>query len=1145
MINYTKKDIIKAVSPSYYSRGQDYHNQGRVSNINLQGEFLSGCVRGSRLYSQQILLRDSKIDGICTCPVGDNCKHVVAVLLAAMDGIVDYASETILMPEDKIVSKNKINTNTDNLVLLNADQKNTNNAAALDIISDYHTANWLEQMDTVISANQSSKKSSNAQSKNLVYILKISDKGTPRVIPYTVALKKDGSYSKTTKAYNVENITSRRKIAEYIDADDHFILHRIAKETSFYVNPEDGYEINYEKSADLFTRILKTGKCRWQELNGIVLSEGEPKLATLSWRMLDDGTQKVECYTDNKNEYILKLTPPWYVNDIEGICGKLDTGMPDKIVGAILKAPALKPIEIERVRKRLTSHASSNIAIPVPSAFEKTEIIQGVPIPHLYLYGQSISNRGSWYDDRQIEIALARISFDYGGNKVTLGQHEDIITSVQGNTLLQHKRDYKSEKQVIRKLLDTYKLQPIIKYQRHYNVTANMAKDFIIAADDDLEDPYLAEEWIEFVTQIVPQLQKNGWQIEIDKSFPYNITHPDDDWYAQIDDSSGVDWFGLELGVSIDGKQTNLLPILLSALKNKRHAVNMDKDEPSADELWYFPLPNGSRLALPATRVWTMMSVLKHLYNFENLDADGSLRLSRLEAANLAEIEDVMQALNMRWFGGEKIRKLGQKLKDFNGIKAIEPPKNFKADLRDYQKDGLNWMQFLREYDLGGILADDMGLGKTIQALAYIMHEKQENRLKKPILVVAPTSVLVNWRLEVERFASTLKVLVLHGSDRSQNFDVIAKYDLVLTTYPLLTRDKEILLKQEFHTIILDEAHYIKNSKSKNTQVACQIKADHRICMTGTPIENHLGELWSQFNFLLPGFLGDEKKFRQFYRNPIEKDGNTDRNAALVRRIKPFILRRTKDQIATELPPKTIVLKVACLEKAQRDLYETIRVSMQKKVRDEIAKKGFARSHIMVLDALLKLRQTCCDPRILKMDAAKKVKESAKLKMLMDMLPDMVEEGRKILLFSQFVSMLNLIENELNKKKLQYVKLKGQTKDRKTPIENFQNGEVPIFLISLKAEGTGLNLTAADTVIHYDPWWNPAAENQATDRAHRIGQDKPVFVYKLLTEGTVEEKILQMQEKKHSLAEGIFNPNSKSSGALTADDINVLFDPLE
>jgi SNF2 family DNA or RNA helicase len=605
-----------------------------------------------------------------------------------------------------------------------------------------------------------------------------------------------------------------------------------------------------------------------------------------------------------------------------------------------------------------------------------------------------------------------------------------------------------------------------------------------------------------------------------------------------------MDWFGLELGVSINGQKTNLLPILLAALKDKYHAINLDNGEPEDEDIWYFPLSGAAKLALPAKRVWTMMKFLKDFYNFENIDQDGNLRLSRLEAVDLVELESVMKALELRWFGGEKMRKLGQKLKDFKGIEQVVPPINFKVDLREYQKDGLNWMQFLREYDLGGILADDMGLGKTIQALSYIMREKEYGRLNKPILVIAPTSVLFNWKMETERFTSDLKTLVLHGSERKKDLDSIHEYELILTTYPLLVRDKKHLLEQEFHTVILDEAQYIKNSKAKNTQIVCQLKADHRICMTGTPIENHLGELWSQFNFLLPGFLGDEKKFRQFFRNPIEKDGNMERNAALVRRIKPFILRRTKDQIAKELPPKTLIIRTASLDKAQRDLYETIRVSMQKKVRDEIAKKGLARSHIVLLEALLRLRQICCDPRLLKLDSAKKVTHSAKLEMLMEMLPEMIEEGRRILLFSQFVSMLQLIEDELNAKGIKYVKITGQTKDRAKPIEEFQSGNIPIFLISLKAGGTGLNLTAADTVIHYDPWWNPAAEEQATDRAHRIGQNKPVFVYKLITEGTVEEKILKMQEKKKALAEGIFNPDSKSAGKLTAEDINALFEPL-
>jgi SNF2 family DNA or RNA helicase len=1134
-LNYTTNNIIRAVSSTYYARGKAYHRQGRVSKVSCNDNQITGTVRGSRAYTQHISLHGSDIDGTCSCPVGYNCKHVAAVLLAAMEIVfVDYASETI---STQVVKTSSANDTTDNAIYLGkGEEPNTTS----EVISDYHTNSWLAQMKTAINVTSSAVQKSPSQNKQLVYVLKI-DKGVTKITPYTVAFKKDGSYRKTTKAYNVENITSRREVPQYISFNDQFILYCIEKETYGYTHPESGYEI---VSQGLLDKILKTGKCHWKQLGDIVLSEGDSKQARFAWEMFADGRQKIICTTDNKNDHILKLTPPWYVNGAEGVCGKLNTDIPDTIARAILSAPALSPMEVEAVRKKLKQY-SKNIEIPIPSGFEKTKIIQGKPIPHLYLYGHRITEKRGWYKDPAVEIALARISFDYDGNMATMSDRNTIFTSARENTLIKYKRDLKKEHELKDRLHNTYNLRSIKKYQRLYNITRDIASDLTATGfDENLNDPDLANSWIEFVAQSVPELRQDGWQIEIDESFPYNITHPDDDWYAEIDESSGIDWFGLELGVSINGKQTNLLPILLAALKDEYHAVNMDISEPDEGQLWYFPFPDGSRLALPARRIWMLMSFLKDLYNFESLGDNGSLRLSRLEAADLAELEAAMKALDLRWFGGEKIRKLGQKLKDFTCIKRVEVPKNFKADLRDYQKDGLNWMQFLREYGLGGILADDMGLGKTIQALAYILREKEDKRLTKPVLVVAPTSVLVNWHMEVDRFAPKLKTLALHGSERKQHFDTIGKYDLVLTTYPLLTRDKKALLEQEFHTIILDEAQYIKNSKAKNTQVACQLKADHRICMTGTPVENHLGELWSQFNFLLPGFLGDEKKFRQFFRNPIERNGNMDRNAALVRRIKPFILRRTKDEIATELPPKTLILRTASLEKSQRDLYETIRVSMQKKVRDEIAKKGFARSHIVVLEALLRLRQTCCDPRLLKMKVAEKVEESAKLDMLMEMIPKMVEEGRRILLFSQFVSMLELIENELDTKGLKYVKLTGQTKDRKTPIETFQNGDVSIFLISLKAGGTGLNLTAADTVFHYDPWWNPAAENQATDRAHRIGQDKPVFVYKLLTEGTVEEKILQMQEKKKALAEGIFNPNSKSANKLTADDINALFEPL-
>jgi SNF2 family DNA or RNA helicase len=743
---------------------------------------------------------------------------------------------------------------------------------------------------------------------------------------------------------------------------------------------------------------------------------------------------------------------------------------------------------------------------------------------------------------------MARVDFIYGDNIVSLDNNNKIITYFDGDKLVNYKRNIAAERILMQQLpnnAEGFPLDYANKYISNLSIPNEYLRNLIAIDGDEFIDEGLMENfWVQFQMEAVPKLRKAGWEITIDENFPYQITVADDEWYTKIDDSSGIDWFGLELGVNIGGKSVNLLPILLEALKH------IDADLLASDtppDVEYLVLPTqqgGEKVALPAARVWEMLRFLKDLYGGNQLESDGTLRMSRLEAANLAELEELSSSLNMRWFGGDKLLKLGNELRNFTGIKQIIPPKSLKAELRDYQKDGLNWMQFLREYQLAGVLADDMGLGKTIQALAYIMYEKEQSRLDKPILVVAPTSVLVNWRMETERFAPTLKTLVLHGSDRKQYFNQISDAELVLTTYPLLYRDKEIWLAQEFHTIILDEAQYIKNSKAKNTQIACQIKADNRICMTGTPIENHLGELWSQFNFLLPGFLGDEKQFRQFFRNPIEKSGDADRNAALARRVKPFMLRRTKQEIATELPPKTVIIRTASLDKAQRDLYEVIRISMQQKVQEEIAKKGLSRSHIVVLEALLRLRQTCCDPRLLKMEAANKVKASAKLEMLMDMVPEMVEEGRNILIFSQFTSMLSLIASELDNHKLKYVKITGQTKDRKTPIEKFQNGKVPIFLISLKAGGTGLNLTAADTVIHYDPWWNPAAENQATDRAYRIGQDKPVFVYKLLTEKTVEEKILEMQEKKASLAAGIFDPKGKAATALTQDDINALFEPL-
>ncbi|MYM87683.1 helicase, partial [Rugamonas sp. FT82W] len=541
----------------------------------------------------------------------------------------------------------------------------------------------------------------------------------------------------------------------------------------------------------------------------------------------------------------------------------------------------------------------------------------------------------------------------------------------------------------------------------------------------------------------------------------------------------------------------------------------------------------GARVALPWGRVKPILRTLGELY-FSDRIGD-TLRLNQLDAARLAELETGAQ---LRWMGGERLRALGRQLAAFEHVRPVAAPAGLQASLRPYQAEGLAWMQFLREYGLAGILADDMGLGKTIQTLSHILTEKEQGRLSAPALVVAPTSLMDNWQAEAARFTPGLRVLALTGPGRAQRYGEIGQADLVLTSYALLPRDEEALRQQPFHLLILDESQYIKNHRAKAAQTAGLLQARHRLCLTGTPMQNHLGELWSQFHFLMPGLLGDEKSFNADFRKPIEKLGDGARNAFLIRRIKPFLLRRTKDSVAKELPPKTEMVRMVDLAGAQRDLYETVRLAMDRKVRDEIARKGVARSQIVILDALLKLRQVCCDPRLLKTTGARKADApSAKLQVLMELVDELLAEGRKLLVFSQFTSMLALIEAELQARAVPYALLTGDTADRAAQVDVFQSGQAPVFLISLKAGGVGLNLTAADTVIHYDPWWNPAAENQATDRAWRIGQDKPVFVYRLIAKGTLEEKIQELQRTKAGLADAVLAGGETQGLQITPEDL--------
>jgi SNF2 family DNA or RNA helicase len=595
------------------------------------------------------------------------------------------------------------------------------------------------------------------------------------------------------------------------------------------------------------------------------------------------------------------------------------------------------------------------------------------------------------------------------------------------------------------------------------------------------------------------------------------------------------------MGIVVEGRRLALAPQLASLYARDPRWQDLRTLDHIADTATVtLDGPDGRRIRLRAERLKPLAHTLIDLFD-AGIQHDGRIRVARLDAPRLAELANMGR---WQFRGMDSVRTLADRLLRTEGVRPVPTPPGFALELRPYQQEGLAWLQYLREQDLSGILADDMGLGKTAQTLAHLLTEKEAGRLDKPALVVLPTSLIFNWKHEATRFAPGLKVISLHGKDRHAQFDHVAEHDVALTTYPLLWRDHEALEKQDYHMLILDEAQTVKNAGSQAAQVVRRLKARHRLCLTGTPLENHLGELWAQFDFLLPGFLGDAKSFTRTWRTPIEKQGDTLRRELLAKRLRPFILRRRKEEVAQELPPKTIILRTVELEGGQRDLYETVRSAMDARVREAIADLGFNRSQIVILDALLKLRQVCCDPRLLKSETARSVKERAKLDLLMAMLPEMVEEGRRVLLFSQFTSMLDLIRAELDQAGLGYVSLTGATDDRETPIRRFQEGETPVFLISLKAGGVGLNLTAADTVIHFDPWWNPAVENQATDRAHRLGQTKPVFVYKLIVAGSIEEKILALQEKKAELAAGILSEDAQGMAKFGEADLAALLAPL-
>lgn len=607
--------------------------------------------------------------------------------------------------------------------------------------------------------------------------------------------------------------------------------------------------------------------------------------------------------------------------------------------------------------------------------------------------------------------------------------------------------------------------------------------------------------------RIVRALLEAGWQVDAQGKI---LRRPGT---FRIEVSSGVDWFELRGEVQY-GESTAKLPELLQALRRGENMVQLGNGEYGIlPEEWLRRFGHVAGLGMPT---------------------NGHLRFQRSQAGLL----DALLAAQPEASCDETFARVRKELAMFQGVQAAEQPAGFEGQLRDYQREGLGWMNFLRQFSFGGCLADDMGVGKTAQVLALLESRREftaTNGDRRPSLVVVPKSLVFNWKLEAARFTPKLRVLDYTGLERTT--DGFAEHDIVLTTYGTLRRDALVLKDVDFDYVILDEAQAVKNANTESAKAVRLLRGKNRLALSGTPLENHLGELWTLFDFLNPGMLGAANAFKMVggaARNPDEGS-----RRLLASALRPFILRRTKEQVARELPPKTEQTIYCEMEPAQRKLYNELLQHYRASLLARIETEGIAKSKIQVLEALLRLRQAACHPGLL--DRKRSDDPSAKMDVLLAQVREVLEEGHKALVFSQFTSFLKIVRERLDAEGITYEYLDGATRDRQAHVDRFQNDAAcQLFLVSLKAGGLGLNLTAAEYVFLLDPWWNPAVEAQAVDRAHRIGQTRQVFAYRLIARDTVEEKVLQLQETKRDLASAIINADNRLIRNLRREDLEIL-----
>lgn len=1079
------KHLSNLFDKSVLIRGKNYFLSNLVKNLEIKENIVKAIVHGSRKYKVKIEFKDKyePVKMFCSCPYfeRDNCKHLAAFFfeLEKVGYLNLNGKEVNIIPltEEKVKVK-KQNSDSGKIIKTGVENKLKNDIGELKKKIDFSL--FEDRIQPLIPQ----KRANNKRNYKIGFAIQSKHNATSLHI-VKQRLLKDGTVAEISKVsmVNYEQflpLTLEERLVVNLLMNKYFDL-------KIYLGGEVKFrsDINLRQGLDDILNIL-TGK-------DIYIQNGYS-----SYTKIEIVDEKGYCklfVNDNEGNINLKLG--FYLGNNKIPTGTAVIPILDQPVWVLAENKIFRLTNIEYNQFNAFVEAGSNFTIPkvyleyfkdnvlpqittnLPIESEKyfIETIETVPTKKIYL-------------EENNSILLINLKFGYNDYIVSYDENEFLTPLAVDNKIIHIIRNKELEFAARNEVKNSYvkELQPGLYMPR------NSPVDFLLK--------YLTH-FIELGFEILGT--DNLKKFKINTSFPNFKYHI----------SSGLDWFDLEMKLDFSGTAVTL-DSLLDSLKNKKN---------------YVKLSDGSIGVLPEE--W--IEKFKKFLIFGELNAN-KIRFSKVQITVLDAILSDSDNIN----ADDQFSEYANKLKSFAGIKKRSIPKFFKGDLREYQKAGFNWFYFLKEYSFGGILADDMGLGKTIQVLALLAKEKKK-KYPNTSLVIAPTSVVFNWINEAKNFVPELKIINHTGNERFlENKEYFDEYDVVLTSYSILLRDYKLFINKNFHYVILDESQKIKNPISKTSRLVRELKSSYRLCVTGTPVENNINELWSQMSFLNPGFFGSLNKFQETFTKPIQKENDIAAADFLKKSIYPFILRRTKEIVEKDLPPKTETIYYCNMTEEQENFYKLWKDAIRFEVIKEIEEKGIKKSGFKVLEGLLRLRQICNHPALVD---NKYKRKSGKFEEFKDMIMQVVEEGHKILVFSQFVKMLDIMATYLKNQKINYEYLTGSTREREKCVDNFKNDtNIKVFLISLKAGGFGLNLTAADYVFHYDPWWNPAVEAQATDRTHRIGQTKNIFSYKFITKKSVEEKILHLQSKKRKLVENIISTESGILKNLSKEDIDLLFE---